>query len=160
MRKYLNKYFYTELEVWSTDNKKRIDMIVIHKSDTQNKYPIGIEFKKDQVKRGKDIGLWVTQSMEYSEKVFTKYGRSLICTYPQISNLYLNEGDMMCQHDRNTTHHNNVNTFLAHFKIGELQKFKRNNIEYLRIVYNAIKIWDSNRDEFNYNMADKIWESL
>ena len=47
VRKYLNKYFYTELEVWSTDNKKRIDMIVIHKSDTQNKYPIGIEFKKE-----------------------------------------------------------------------------------------------------------------
>lgn len=160
---YLSKFFDVQIEVWSTDYKKRIDMVLIHKSDTAKKYPIGIEFKQNGKKRGKELGLWLEQSMTYSQSDFINYGKLLVCTYPQVTGLYLNEGDNMCEHsvtDYTLRPHNNINTFLAHFKIGELQKMKKDGREYFMIVFNAQVVWDGTNDDMKYDKLEKLWQNL
>lgn len=48
---YMQKWFSVETEVWSDDHKKRIDLVMIHKSDTVRIFPIGIEIKQDAKNR-------------------------------------------------------------------------------------------------------------
>ena len=152
---YLQRYFKPKIEVWSTDRKKRIDIAMIHKSDIEKKFPIGIEIKINEKKSGKDLSLWLKQAIEYTQKEFIGYGKLMVITYPQISGLYLNEGlsmhihivtdpdDFACQ--------NNVNTFLGQSKIGEFQKYRRDNKEFCRIVFKGALIWDEFKDQFRIN---------
>lgn len=149
---FLSNYFYVEQEVWSDAYKYRIDIVLVHKSDMNKEYPIGIEIKTDDKKTGSSLGQWLHQANNYTHENFKGYGRLMVITYPQISGQCLAEGmlmhphnvyekgDLACQH--------NVNTFLAQFAIGELQKYKHNNGTYLRIVFNSKLVWDHRNDEF------------
>lgn len=149
---FLSRYFNVELEVWSSDHTSRIDIVLVHKSDILKEYPIGIEVKQDNKKTGSLLGQWLHQANRYTEKTFNGYGRLMILTYPQISGKCLAEGmlmhphnvfesgDFACQH--------NVNTFLGQFQIGELQRYRHNEKEYLRIVFNSRLVWDHRRDDF------------
>lgn len=164
---YLSKYFYAEEEVWSTDRSGRIDIVLVHKSDIARSYPIGIEVKVDGKKTGSSLGKWLDQAMRYNSLNFTGYGNLLICTYPQVSAKCLEEGELMTKHNcrigDTTGHHHNVNTFIGHFKIGELQKYSRDfgmhkGKEFCRIVFNSRLIWDERFDQFrthNYEFVCK-----
>lgn len=148
---FLSSYFTVEKEVWSTDHRCRIDIVMVHKSDIARIYPMGIEIKTDDKKTGSSLGQWLHQAHTYTEKDFINYGKLMVITYPQISGKCLAEGmlmhphnvyesgDLACQH--------NVNTFLGQFNIGELQRYKHNEKEYLRIVYNSRLVWDHRRDQ-------------
>ena len=151
---FMNTYFYVNREVSSTDGKSRIDLMLVHKSDKERMYPVGIEIKVTGKKRGKDLANWIKQAHRYSESEFVGYGKCMIIAYPQISGLYLREGVEMCNHEsiNDFGKHNNVGTFIGQFKIGELQKYKDWNNRYLcRIVYCGSTIWDMSDNVLRIN---------
>ena len=150
---YMQKWFFVETEVWSDDHKRRIDLVMIHKSDTVRLFPIGVEIKQDAKKTGSSLGQWIQQAHDYTEKFFVNYGKLMVITYPQVSGKCLEEGELMSKHDIWSSDflgcHHNVNTFLGQFHIGELQKYKyRDQKIYLRITYNSKLVWDGRTDEF------------
>lgn len=154
--KSLLKYFHVELEVWSIDHKKRIDIAMIHKTDEYKKYPIGIEIKTFDKKTGSDAGKWLKQASTYSELNFIGYGKMLIIVAPQFSENVFVEGLLMHKHiicDSATMDHN-VATFLGQFNIGEFQRYNRveypskETKRYSRIVYNGLLIWDERNNVF------------
>lgn len=153
MQTFLSRYFLIELEVKSTDGKRRIDMVIVHKSDLQKAYPIGIEVKINEKKTGKDIAAWLKQANDYSFKKFIGYGQCLIVTCPQISGLYLREGELMHQHetDEGCKPDHNVSTFIGHFNIGEVQKYFRNGRGFLCIVFKSRIIWEQHNDIFRFD---------
>ena len=153
--KYLSRYFKVEKEVWSEDRKSRIDIVMIHKTDITKQYPIGIEIKTDSKKTGSSLGSWMQQAIIYTLKSFINYGKLMVITYPQISSKCMEEGELMSKHDvtgyNTLSHQHNVNTFLGHFNLGELQKYRRNNHQFCRIVFNGKLIWDEYHNEFRTN---------
>jgi hypothetical protein len=158
MINYLTPFFLVEQEVWSTDNKKRIDLVIVHKSDLNKKYPIGIEIKKDDKKRGKQLALWLKQASVYSEKEFKGYGKCLITTCPQVSGFYLREGEFMNQHEfeNGVSQDNNIATFLSEFNIGEFQKYTRNSVTLYRIAYKGQIIWDRHENSFRTHNYERL----
>ena len=159
---YLANYFQVEIEVWSQDHSRRIDIVLVHKSDIKKEYPIGIEIKTDDKKTGSSLGQWLHQANDYTLRQFNGYGKLLIITYPQISGKCLAEGMLMHFHNvfesGSLALQHNVNTFLGQFNIGELQKYQFNDKTYLRIVFNARLIWDHRKNEFrtdNYILSCK-----
>lgn len=154
--RYLIKYFNVELEVWSTDHKKRIDIAMIHKSDISKEYPIGIEIKTFDKKTGSDAGKWMHQAQHYSELDFIGYGKMLIIVAPQFSENVFSEGKLMHKHiftgDASPDH--NVATFLGQFHLGEFQRYNfedhynHKTIRLARIVYKGLIIWNERNDDF------------
>jgi hypothetical protein len=161
---YLETWFNVEYEVWSTDNKKRIDIVIVNRQFKENIYPIGIEVKVDDKKTGKDLAIWLKQSSIYATKEFKGYGKCLIVTYPQVSGAYLKEGDKMHNHEfkEGCSPDHNVATFLSMFGVGELQRYKRvfrkigKEVTHLRIVYKGQIIWDMYKDNFRINNYDRL----
>jgi len=161
--KHLSAYFFVDTEVWSRRGKSRIDMVLVHLSDISNKYPIGVEFKINEKKQGKDLGKWLKQAIRYTEADFVKYGKMLIITYPQISGLYMEEGIRMAKHPFENSgiygYHHNVNTFLAQFNVGELQYYIRDDKYYYRIVFNAVQVWDEYYNSFQTERI-LLWQNI
>lgn len=161
---WFGRWFDVYFEVRSLCGKYRIDLLLYHNSDTERKYPIGIELKKNEVKRGSDIGKWCEQAHNYTKAIFDER----IChifVAPQISSLYLDEGKLVSKHDvmrqgaEGCQH--NINSFLYRsFGFGELQKF--NSIwpvkkQQMRLVINTFQIWSSDNPFFlNTPILDKI----
>jgi hypothetical protein len=158
MTKYLSKFFTVTSEVWSTDGKRRIDMIIIHHSDIQKKYPIGLELKSIDKKRGKNLAEWLKQAHDYSLKEFRGFGKCLIITCPQVSGYFLNEGDLMNKHEPGTQfcQANNVSTFLSQFGVGEFQKYIENDKPYFQIVFSGQIIWSSKRNDLRANNYERL----
>jgi len=156
---YLNKYFITEIEVKSINNKGRLDLVLLHKSDIERKYPLGIEIKKINRKKGKNIGDWIKQIERYQNYDFNHYGKVLTFIFPQLSDLYFTEGILMhkhhaFRHDIYGAQHN-ISTFLGQLGIGELQFYddKQYKIQ-ARLVFCGSIIWNSLRNELNVKKAD------
>ena len=141
-----------EKEVWSTDHKKRIDLILLHNTDKTREYPIGIEIKTNDKKTGSTLGQWLNQAIEYTKKEFINFGTLMVITYPQISGECLEEGKLMHPHDvyvkGDLACQHNVNTFLAQFNLGEFQKYKHEGVMHTRIVFNSRLVWTSYKDIF------------
>jgi hypothetical protein len=162
---FLSQYFFVNYEVWSTNHVKRIDLIIVHKSDADKKYPIGIEIKIDEKKKGKELANWIKQASTYSKLNFNGFGRCLIVTYPQISGTYLNEGTEMNQHIDEfgvARKDHNISTFLSSFGIGEMQRYVYENYknktkkEYIRIVYLGQVIWDLKDNELRTTNYERL----
>lgn len=157
---FLSRWFDVEMEVGSTDTKKRIDLVIVHKSDTMRQYPIGIEIKLNDKKTGSDAGQWLKQAAGYCQKEFMGYGKCMIIVAPQFSGFVLEEGDLMDKHpmsDWRISHQHNVNTFLGQFNIGELQKYIRSgDNKMFRIVYNGSIIWDNYDDRFRISNYTRL----
>jgi len=159
LSKYLDRFFQVENEVWSMDYKRRIDIVLVHKSDTAREYPIGIEIKTFDKKTGSDAGKWLHQAQEYSKISFCNYGKLMIIIAPQFSENVFCEGLLMHKHLLNgsATHDHNVATFLGQFGIGEFQSYNyedrinKNMIKKYRIVYNGKKIWDMSDNVLRIN---------
>jgi hypothetical protein len=154
--RYLKKWFDVEEEVWSISRTHRIDIAMIHKSDTLKLYPMGIEIKTFDKKTGADAGKWLKQASRYSELEFIGYGKMLIIVAPQFSENVFSEGKLMHKHIENESagQAHNVSTFLGQFSLGEFQRYNFEN-HYVhaierksRIVYNGLIIWDEKRDTF------------
>jgi hypothetical protein len=168
---YLDRYFYTEIEIKSNPYVRRIDILLIHKTDIENKYPIGIEVKRFEEKSGRDIGDWLKQAQDYSQLLWYSkrlkqtLGKALIIVAPQISGYVFEEGKLThhdCHYVNGRPHqHHNVSTFLGQFNVGELQSYlfqewqTKKDKKYYRIVYRGWIIWDQNGDVFNFNHYDK-----
>jgi len=156
---FLRKYFYVYSEVYSIDRKSRIDLVIIHHSDKEKRYPIGVEIKVNAKKRGKDLAEWIKQSETYSNKEFIGFGKCLIVTCPQVSGYYLREGFKMQNHELpgDFGQANNIGTFLSIFGIGEFQKYKTklNDIKY-RIVYKGQIIWDQKDNILRFHNYDRL----
>lgn len=154
--KYLSRFFKVEYEVWSIDRRKRIDIAMIHKTDIERKYPIGIEIKTFDKKTGSDAGKWLFQAQTYSDLSFSGYGKMFIIIAPQFSENVFSEGVLMHKHifDGSAGQDHNVTTFLGQFNIGEFQRYnyedhiKHIKIRYSRIVFGGLLIWDERRDIF------------
>lgn len=150
MINYMSKWFNVYSEVWSKSKNKRIDLIVVHKSDERKYFPVGIEIKTTSKKCGKELAAWLSQASEYSLNEFPPFGKCLVVTCPQVSDYYLREGERMSQHkaDDLMGYQNNISTFLGQFGVGEFQKYYRSERKYFRIVFKGSLIWDSYRDDF------------
>jgi len=145
MIRFLKRYFYVFSEVWSDDKTSRIDLVILHHSDKERKYPIGIEIKVKEKKTGRSLADWLRQAIRYTENTFKGFGKCLIITCPQISGYYLKEGSEMHQHEdeKGCREDHNASTFLGQFKIGEFQKYiGKFDKQYMRIVYKGSIIWD------------------
>ena len=117
-------------EVWSTDRKSRIDIVVWTPDRT---FIGGVEVKVAGRKQGKSIGAWLAQAQRYRYSrfviPFTKEPQGLdIFVFPQISGLYLDEGILMHQHPllEATTlgPQHNVSTLLGALGLGEVQLYR------------------------------------
>lgn len=152
---FLSRFFHVGHEVCSCPpHERRIDIMLVHKSDIDKNFPIGIEVKVAEKKTGTDLANWIKQAYDYSKITWKDYGRVLMVTYPQISELYLREGERMQKHVNNGAagQGHNVATFLSQFGIGELQKYRdRNGSEMCRIVYKGQRIWDMKDDKLRIN---------
>lgn len=154
MAAWFSKYFNVEREVWNTTHKYRIDLVIIHKSDLNKKYPIGIEIKLAAKKTGKGLALWLKQASNYADQDFIGYGKCLIATCPQISEMYLREGTSMTNHENSALpQHNNIGTFIGQFNIGEVQKVNQQNC---RIVYKGSIIWDSQYNDLRTTNYERL----
>lgn len=140
---FLKRYFYVYSEVYSEDNSARIDLILIHHSDKERKYPIGVEIKEKGKKTGKGLAEWLKQSHRYAGHKFKGFGKCLIITCPQVSGFYFREGVEMHNHEIEGDYGeaNNVGTFLGQWQIGEMQKFEWHGKKLFRIVYKGFIIW-------------------
>lgn len=163
LEKYFSKNFHVFREVWSTDNKKRIDIILIHKSDMKKEYPFGIEVKIDDKKSGKQIALWLKQAVTYSQKTFKNFGKCHILTAPQLSYDYFTEGTKMTKHEYSTMpQHSNINTFLGQFNIGEVMKLERwNKVKRKKelticFVFSGNIVYEFNNDFLDTNKIKNI----
>lgn len=160
---YFSKNFNVSSEVWSEDNKFRIDIILIHKSDTKKDFPFGIEVKIDNKKTGKQIALWLKQAVNYSKQKFKGVGQCIILTAPQLSYDYFTEGSKISKHENSTMpQHSNINTFLGQFNIGEVMKLERwNNSTHKKemticFVFSGQVIYEFNNDFLDINKLKKI----
>ena len=159
IKDYLSTWFDVEREVRST-KRKRIDLVCVHKSDKEKKYPFGIEVKVDKKKRGKDIANWFKQACYYTREDFVGYGRCIIITAPPVSGYYLEEGLRMNKHElggRLGHCHHNVSTFLGQFGIGEMQRCNSWQGTGYVFAYNGSVFWNSLTDNLNVNMIEKLW---
>ena len=159
---YLSNYFEVQFEKVSDCKKSRIDIFMYHKSDVLEQYPIGIEIKRTNVKKGAEIAKWLLQSDRYTETTFNNQ-KTLIFICPQISGNYFEEGLNISKHDiygaSTYSCHHNVHTFLyGAFKVGEFQKFKcYNNKEHCRLAINTKIVWHSeNPNSFNFERYSKL----
>lgn len=155
----LAPYFEIELEVWSTDGKSRIDVVL---TDKKYKKSIGIESKAVDYKRGNDLGIHILQSMRYVKSEFkTKNGvqklpificppisyNYLMCPVPEskIEATGVNGVKAEFYHDRhpkNATHHT-VNGMIGAFGIGEVRTLTDYNKQYIYFTMSNKIIWDS-----------------
>lgn len=165
MIKYFEKYFNIYPEVWDVNMTKRIDLVLIHKSDKDKKFPFGIELKKHEKKRGKDVANWLKQASNYNDLDFKTFGKLLILVAPQISINYLREGIEMTNHEnKEFEQHNNVNTFLAQFGIGEVMKITRHNNlknifeKSLCFVFNSKILYEYCNDDLKIGNLISLWK--
>lgn len=158
------KWFDVYFEERSLCGKFRIDLLLYHKSDLDRRYPIGIELKKSQIKRGTDIGAWCAQAHSYTKAMFDEKIAHVFIA-PQISGYYMEEGSKMAKHNVFAQGYlgaqHNVNSFLYRsFKIGELQKFKAvwpAPKDQLRLVMNCREIWSS---QYPHTFHTEILDNL
>jgi hypothetical protein len=151
---YFTTWFDVEYEVWSTDRTKRIDIVMVHKSDFDCKYPFGIEVKVNDKKKGKSLGGWLKQAHGYTQKDFINYGKLIVLCFPRISEYYLREGKNVYQHDITHEGHN-VNTFLGSFQIGEIIPDKKDD---KRIVFSGSVLWHQKNDQLRTHNIDRVWK--
>lgn len=160
---YFAKNFNIEYEVWSEDMKSRIDIVLVHKTDIKKTYPFGIELKKADMKKGKNIADWIKQGQIYSKKDFKGYGRLIVLLAPQLSYEYLKEGNKVHSHELdNLKQHCNVNTMLGQFGIGEIMKLSRFNViskkhnENLCFVFSGNILYEYENDFIDYDKIRSI----
>jgi len=67
---YFSKWFHVDFEITSDCRKRRIDIMMFHHTDNDKLYPMGIELKKTNVKRGGDIAKWCNQASDYTKLTF------------------------------------------------------------------------------------------
>lgn len=152
---YFGKWFGVYFQVRSMCGKYRIDLLLYHQSDIYKCYPIGLEVKKGDIKRGTDIGKWCLQAQSYTKAMFDEK-TPFVFTAPQITGWYISEGKLVSQHPIDEpgsfSQQNNVNSFLyKSFSIGEMQKYyttwpKRK--DQFRLVMNTYLIWSSEKPSF------------
>ena len=174
--KHLGKNLKVEKEVWSDCGNGRVDLVVT----TTEGYNFGIECKKNNSKRGEEMGEFVKQAIRYVGYKF-KGKRIPIFISPPISYNYflLNEFSQdiegkMWHKDRHELHtnHHSFNGFLGCFGVGEIRKSKDSwGKEYFyfstsnKIIWSSEnkKIWDYPKYEIkmagthikNYNLLIK-----
>jgi hypothetical protein len=159
---YLKNWFIVYDEVESDCMKGRLDLLIYHKSDKSQLFPIGIELKKHDRKRGQDFYKLIAQARKYKRMTFRKIQVPIfIC--PQISEIYFVESnnypDKIHNHrlfDRMNSMQNNVHTFVCSFGIGQTLKFNRNGKDYIHFAYHNCRIWCSLRNEFEVENYLKI----
>ena len=142
----LNRYFKVERECWSDCKQGRIDLIVT----TKEGYKFGIECKRNDNKRGEEIGEFIKQAMRYKEYFFNGTKIPIFIAPPIsynyfIMNQYSKEIDNELWHkDRhNELHeHHTVNGFLGALGIGEI----RRNGNYFTFSFSNKIIWSSQKD--------------
>lgn len=165
-------------EVTSQCGRSRID-IVARKGD----FCAGIEIKLSGQKRGKDLGAWLKQAMRYSGARFVVPQWSddpvemKIYVFPQLSGLYLDEGELMHEHSvlawGSASAQHNVSTMLGSLGLGELQiyrrvrrwRLKRKPGKYgLQFVFKGKVMWHTDVDVDNQIQEERkaraeLWES-
>lgn len=154
--KFLQNHFTVYSERFDDSKRFRFDIILYHKSDQQNNFPIIIECKRDGRKRGVDLANWCLQCKEYTTLFYESKKVSVFC-FPQISYYYLLEGAFVSPHFVNDPV-SNTTSFLFHsFGIGELLKVKKRNFVYM-LCANNTTFWRSDLPSyFEYNKLIKTF---
>ncbi len=148
MFNYFSQWFDVLKEVRSIDGKSRIDLVMTHKEHPW--FRVGVEIKKNDTKRGSDLGKFLRQAGRYAQTRFVYDGveipRFPVLIYPAVSGNFLEYIDTYrenFQHDPNHEHHN-VNSMLGSaFGIGEIRKFDEGQGQYLRFMFSNSVLWRS-----------------
>lgn len=174
----LSAYFFVMREVNSiergdTHNRAagRIDAVLIHKK--QNKFVVGVEFKGQEKKKGKDLHHWLAQMERYSNyrwAGFDDLGKIPILSCPQISFNYLLAVRSIFTHGLNHDH-NNINSLIAKGnRCGEIRIQQKTfaNPSYtpykkMFFSFKNKKIWTEygyGNDYVNMDAYNKIYQEL
>lgn len=139
--KYLSKSLTIEEEVWSDCKKGRIDLI----ATTKEGYRLGIECKKNNRKRGEEMGKFISQALRYKSYYFNG-SKIPIFIAPSLSYNYFvlseetKEIDSkefhLDRHDKTHEHHS-FNGFLGEIGCGEI----RSNGSFLYFSYSNKIVW-------------------
>lgn len=163
---YLEKYFDVQHQVYSKCRKGKIDLIITHKNSD---YHFGVELKRDDSKKGEEIGEYVKQAIRYSNYEFEisegVYQKIPICICPPLSYRYflMNNEEKVTGFDRwhkdrhteNFIHHS-FNGFLGAFGIGEIRAFDSSHQKYLYISHSNQSVW-SGYDNIVSNSRYDYW---
>lgn len=161
---FLGKWFDITIEAKSDCGKGRIDILMFHTTDKERLFPIGIEIKPHDMKKGTEIGAWCRQAHRYTTYTFEGQ-HATIFTAPQISGFYLEEGKLVNKHDVTKSgdagRHHNVNPFLYRsFGIGEFQKYTQTRYikgDHYRMVINCKEVWCSEQGYmFHYGVIERL----
>lgn len=174
--KRLSQYFDIHTEVCSIEKgesnypKYRIDAILQHK--VEKWLIVGIEFKGNEKKKGKNIFDWLTQVRNYSYstwKGFESHRNIPVFACPPLSNNYMITRRSLIKHGLNHEH-NNINTFLAkEYRCGEVRSKThegRDQNTYKRIFFSwkGITFWTENfglnGDWYVKDNYIKVWREL
>lgn len=141
----LQKYFTIEKEVWSDCRKGRIDLVLT----TKDGFKFGVECKRNDNKRGEEIGEFIKQALRYKEYLFNGVKIPIFIAPPISYNYFIMnqyckkiESDLWHKdrHDENHDHHT-VNGFLGALGIGEIRK----NSNYFYLSFSNKIIWSSQK---------------
>lgn len=125
----------------------RIDLVLTHKIEKDLIF--GIECKRIDYKKGKDLGAFINQAGEYADTKFY-CGRIPILVYPSITGNYINEASG--KHDYSHPH-NNVTSALFTLKgIGEVKEFTKDTIDKIDFIINNVKIWSLRDNLESYSL--------
>ncbi len=144
----LKEYFYVQREVSTNCKTGRIDLVLTCKT---TKAIMGVEIKRVDRKRGKDIGMLIKQASRYAQASFTEGKTKMpVFIFPAISYDYIicPEEKKIIQgseyfkdrHDKASVHHT-FQGILGVFDIGELRVFPHKDKNYIRFVFNNKLIW-------------------
>ena len=142
----LQNYFKVQSEVWSDCNRGRIDLILT----TKEGYRFGVECKRNDNKRGEQIGEFILQAIRYKDYLFGGVKIPIFIAPPLSYNYFLmNEISMVFEDDKwhkdrhkETHEHHSCNGFLGAFGIGEI----RNLGSYFILSLSNKNIWSSKKD--------------
>lgn len=143
----LGEYFNVQREVCCSNG--RIDLVLKCK---KTKAVMGLEVKKVDKKRGRDLGMFLKQASRYSEANFVNHSGCIpVFIYPAISYNYLIcPEDMVVvggdeyfkdRHQKGSVHHTMQGFIGAAFNVGELRVFPYKGKNYIRFVFNNDLIW-------------------
>ena len=162
----LKRWFNVLTEVKTACGTGRIDIVAICKKTGAR---FGIELKRDEKKRGHDIGILIKQAARYAKSDFViddYHGRIPVFVYPALSYDYIicPEEKVLIggveyfkdRHQKDHIHHT-MQGIIGVWNIGELRVFPYQDANYIRFVFNNKQIW-TNQPEYNSTAISGLHE--
>jgi hypothetical protein len=171
IKKFLSTWFFIKEQVWSTDKKSRIDIVIINKIDKRIKF--GLEVKRFDHKKGHGFGEHLLQGFRYILSEFIIDGEK--CVLPVVlvppfsyeyfgmkDHVIIHQGkEYFCDRHGKDNEHHSINGWLGAFGIGEFRKIivkYDKEYTYFIISFSNWTVWTNRKDteSIKYEHYEKI----